>query len=86
MKRIIVKRLIYKNSNEEIIYYHDYDGELTDENILGAIHELGKTVWIGKSLWMLQNGRPHYEISVGTFYQYQKSWYNLFWDWVRRII
>ena len=86
MKKIIIKRLIYKNDTEEIIGSCEYDGRLTDDNILGAIHEVGHTVWVGQSLWKLQNGIPQYRISVETFYQYQKSWYNLFWDWIRRTI
>lgn len=86
MKKTVIKRLIYKNDTEEFIGSYEYDGRLTDDNILGIIHEVGRTMWIGQSLWTLRDGIPQYRISVETFYQYQKSWYNLFWDWVRRIV
>lgn len=86
MKRILVKRLVYTNgTNPDIIGGHDYDGRLSDDNILGAIHEIGKTQWIGSSLWLMKCGRPVYRITVATFTQYQKSWYDLLLDAVRRI-
>ena len=43
MKKIMVKRLIYTNGNGiSHIGGHEYDGRLTDDNILCAIHEVGK--------------------------------------------
>ena len=106
MKRIKVKRLMYsKLGSSEIIYGgEEYDGNLTDDNILGAIHEVGKTEWLPTNwvgpgdkweneLWLLKPDPnnpnvkyPTYRIYVETFYQYQKSWYNLLWDWIRRIV
>lgn len=86
MKKTIVKHLIYKNDTEEIIGSFEYDGRLTDDNILCAVHEVGHTTWIGQSLWKLRNGIPQYRISVETFYQYQKSWYNLLSDSIKRIL
>lgn len=106
MKRIKVKRLVYsKLGSGEVIYGgEEYDGNLTDDNILNAIHEVGKTEWhptnwIGpgdkwkNELWLLKPAPnnpnvkyPTYRIHVDTFYQYQKSWYNLLWDWIRRVI
>lgn len=86
MKKIQVKRLIYTDgASPDRIGEHDYDGALSDYNILCSVHEVGKTQWIGPSLWLMKNGRPIYRITVGTFTQYQKSWYNLLFDAVRRI-
>ena len=87
MKRIKVKRLIFTDirGGAEAIGAQEYDGHLTDDNILGAYHEIGKTVWHSGHLWMLVNGMPLIRITVHPFYQYQKSWYNLLLDAIRRI-
>lgn len=86
MKKIVVKRLVYNDGNgKSHIGGHEYDGRLTDDNILCAIHEVGKTAWIGQSLWTIRMGVPQYRISVEKFYQYQKRWYDLVIDAVRRI-
>ena len=86
MKKILVKRLIYSDgASPDRIGGHDYDGKLSDANILGAVHEVGKTQWIGQSLWLMKCGRPIYRITVATFTQYQKSWYDLILDAVKRI-
>jgi len=106
MKRIKVKRLVYSHFiTGEVLYGgEEYDGNLSDENILGSIHEVGKTEWrptnwVGPGdkwedeLWLLMPDAndsnikyPMYRIYVDTFYRYQKSWYNLLWDWIKRII
>lgn len=106
MKKIKVKRLVYsKLGCSEIIYGgEEYDGNLSDENILGFVHEVGKTEWrptnwIGpgdkwaNELWLLKPDPnnpnvkyPTYRIYVETFYQYQKSWYNLLFDSIKRIL
>lgn len=86
MKKIVVKRLVYTNGiGEDRIGAHDYDGSLSDHNILCSVHELGKTQWIGTSLWLMRNGRPIYQITVQPFYQYQKRWYENLFDTIRRI-
>ena len=86
MKQIKIKRLIYTDGQgNTLIGGHEYDGALDDFNILGAVHEIGKTTWIGNSLWALRAGVPAYRITVETFYQYQKRWYELVLDAVRRI-
>lgn len=86
MKKIIVKRLVYSDGQgNTIIGAEEYNSALDDFNILGAVHELGKTKWIGNSLWALHAGIPAYRITVETFYQYQKRWYELVLDAVRRI-
>ena len=52
MKKILIKRLVYTcgRTGEELIGANEYDGHLTDANILGSIHEVGKTAWIGQAL------------------------------------
>jgi len=47
MKRIKVKRLVYSHLvTGEVLYGgEEYDGDLSDESILGSVHELGKTEW-----------------------------------------
>ena len=87
MKKILIKRLVYtcRHTGEELIGANEYDGHLTDANILSSIHEVGKTVWVGQALWLLRDGVPTYRITVLPFYQYQKRWYELLLDAIRRI-
>lgn len=86
MKKILIKRLVYSDGQgNTIIGAEEYSGHLDDYNILGAIHEVGKTAWIGQSLWALHRGVPAYRITVGKFYQYQKRWYENVFDALRRI-
>lgn len=86
MKKIIVKRLVYTDAEgTQRIGSIEYNGELTTNQILGAVHEVGKTQWIGDSLWLMRHGRPLYHITVETFTQYQKSWFDLMIDALRRI-
>lgn len=106
MKKIAVKRLAYYNQTTKDIQWgaEEYDGNLTDENILGSIHEVGKTQWLPTNwvgpgdkweneLWLLKpdpnNPNVKYPVAricVETFYQYQKSWYNLLFDSIKRIL
>ena len=91
MKRIKVKRLVYHHLVTNEVHYggFEYDGNLTNENILGALFTIGKHEWHPGMEGIYQvnaDGELKYRITVETFYQYQKSWYNLLWDWVRRII
>lgn len=91
MKRIKVKRLLYKNmlTSEVHLGATEYDGYLTNENILGAIYEVGKHEWCPHNLSLYQknqNGDLVYQIYVEQFECAEKSWYNFFWDWIRRII
>ena len=86
MKKIQIKRLVYINCyGEEYIGGIEYDCTLTDNNILGSIHEIGKTAWIENTLWLLCDGVPTYRITVQPFIQYQKRWYETVLDAVRRI-
>lgn len=95
MKVIKVKRLVYQNlATNEIAYGgEEYDGNLTDENILGCIHEMGKSIFQdrgytnAKSCLLLTKGDlTTHRVTVETFYQYQKSWYNLLFDSIKRIL
>jgi len=86
MKKITIKRVVYHDGNgKEIIGGKEYDGKLTNENILGALHEVGYTKWIGSNLWVMKNGIPVYRVTVEPFVQYQKSWYDLVLDAIRRV-
>lgn len=90
MKRIITKRLLYRNMATNELYYgaEEYDGHLTNENILSAIYEVGKYEWCPYCLSLYQknqNGELIYQIYVEQFEYAVKSWYNLFADSVKRI-
>ena len=86
MRKTIVKRLAYSMGYGDVKYGSvEYDGSLSDENILGAVHEVGKTQWIGSSLWLMHGNVPLYKITVETFPQYTKSWYDYLLDVIRRI-
>lgn len=85
MKKIVTKRIVYHDGNsKEIISNTEFDGNLSDENILGALHEIGRTKWIGNSLWVMKNNVPVYRITVERYEQYQKRWYENLFDWIRR--
>lgn len=91
MRKIKVKRLVYHHLATNEIYYggFEYDSNLTDENILGALFTIGKHEWYPgmESIYQLNvNGELEYRITVETFYQYQKSWYNLLADNIKRIL
>lgn len=87
MKKVIVKRIVYSSpaSGETFYGATEYDGNLTDENILGAFHEVGKTAWVNGALWVIRGDDLVYRITVEEFPQYTKSWYDLLLDAIRRI-
>ena len=87
MKKVKIKRITYYAPCTGETYYGatEYDARLTDDNILGAFHEVGKTQWMGETLWLLQNGVPTYRLNVECFYQCTKSWLDLLIDAVSRI-
>jgi len=87
MKKIKIKRLMYHSPNSGEVFYggEEYDSNLSDDNILGAIHEIGKTTWQNGQLWSMRDGYLIYRITVETFTQYQKSWYDKVLDALRRI-
>ena len=91
MKRVYVKRLFYRDLENNHTYYggEEYDGNTETYNILCTIYEDGKHEWgpSYKSLYQKNaNGEWQYQIYVNRFEYVEKSWYNLIWDWVRRII
>ena len=91
MKRIITKRLMYRNlvTNEISYGAEEYDGHLTNENILGAIYTLGKHEWCSNAFALYQfnnRGELVYQITIEEFTHYQKSWYNLLSDSIKRIL
>ena len=91
MKRIKVKRLLYKSMLTGEIYLGatEYDDHLTNENILGSIYEIGKHEWNPYYLSLYQknqNGELVYQIYVEQFEYAEKSWYNLLADNIKRIL
>ena len=91
MKRIITKRLLYRNMNTNEIFYgaEEYDGHLSNHNILGSIYEVGKHEWCPYTLSLYQknqNGELVYQIYVEQFEYAVKSWYNLLADNIKRIL
>ena len=87
MHKIPIKRVTYYSPATGKTYDSgvEYDGRLTDSNILGAMHEVGKTAWIGNNLWMLDGNQPKLRVNIILVYQYEKSWYNLLFDALRRL-
>ena len=87
MKRIAVKRIIYTDSQgKEYFDSREFDGQLSDCNILGFVHEVGKTKWHGGCLWTLKDGKRQYRIHVERFWHYEKAWYDHPLDWFLRLI
>lgn len=87
MRKVGVKRLVYRDWTGTIMAIGDrtYDIKLDEYNILNSVHEINKTAWIDDQLWLLDNGKPKYYILVEPFYQYEKRWYELLMDAIRRI-
>ena len=86
MKRTTIKRLVYSDGQgNNLLGSEEYSPTLSDHAILCAIHEIGKTVWVGNTLWALAYGQPAWRITVECFYQYQKRWYERMLDAIRRI-
>lgn len=87
MKKTIIKRIMYYSpaSGETFYGATEYDGALSDDNILGSFHEVGKTAWVGDTLWVIRGNDLVYRLSVEEFVQYTKNKLDLFLDAVRRI-
>lgn len=91
MKKVIVKRLLYRDitTSETLYGGEEYDGHLEPYHILCSIFTRGRHQWCstGNSIYQFnQNGEMQYQIYVGTFIQYQKSWYDLLSDNIKRIL
>ena len=93
MRKIKVKRLAYYHlgTGETIYGGETYDGKLDNTNILGSIYMLGKNEWCpnayGYAMYQTNNkGELVYRITVETFYQYQKTAFDLAKDNIKRIL
>lgn len=86
MKKVGVQRLCYYtwSGERKAIGAMEYDLSLDRDNILNAVHEVGKTQWIGSQLWLIRNGVPTLYITVEPFYTYQKSILERLLDALRR--
>jgi len=95
VKKIRKKRIILYCpwTKEVIIGAEEFDSSLSNNNILGAFHEVGKTVWMWENdpfyqteLWYLkeQNGLrvPYYKVDISDFYIEVPS----FWDKVKNAL
>jgi hypothetical protein len=96
MKVIKVKRLVYsKLGCNEVIYGGiEYDGNLSDENILNSVHELGKTKWLSANwvgpedegedeLWLLKPDSNNPNIKYPTYHIFVDTFYRYektWWD------
>lgn len=96
MKTIKVKRLLYKSilTGEIHLGATEYDGNLSDENILGSVHELGKTewrpsLWVGpgdkweNELWLLTPDTKNPKIKYPTYRIFVETFYRYektWWD------
>jgi len=89
VKKIQIKRVfLVDEAHNYMVLPQDYIGTLTDAAILDSLYQLGRDVWIGNELYHIvhQDGQIRhlrYEVTLVT--QYEKSWYNLLLDAVRRI-
>lgn len=95
MKKIRIKRLIYTALDTGEVMYgcEQYDGHLTDENILGMIHTEGKSIFNDaglvhgqSSLIWFKDNLPAYKVTVESCYQYEKTTFDLLKDNIKRIL
>ena len=96
MKAIKIKRLVYSHlGTGEVLYGgEEYDGDLSDENILDSVHELGKTEWrptgwVGpgdnwvNELWLLKPYPNNPQVKRPVYRIYVDTFYryeNTWWD------
>lgn len=93
MKKIMKKRIILYCpwTDEEIIGAEEYDGSLSDESIIFAYHEEGKTQWYPTAvdyyeLWYLKEFEglryPYYKVGIEEFYIEVPT----FWDKIKNAL
>lgn len=93
MKQIIKKRIVMYCpwEDEVVIGAEEYDYSISDEDILNALHEPGKTVWLPtypdyNELWLMLPKNdillPHYKIGVDEFYVQTPT----FWDRIKDVL
>ena len=93
MKKIMKKRVIFYCpwTGEKIIGAEEFDGTLSDDNILGAFYETGKTAWCPThpdydELWYLKEYKnlrvPYYKIEIEKFYVEVPT----FWDKIKEAL
>ena len=93
MKKIMKKRVIFYCpwTEELVIGAEEFDGTLSDDNILGAFHETGKTMWCPTNpdydeLWYLKPcGKvrlPYYKVLIDDFYIEVPT----FWDRIKNAL
>lgn len=90
MKKITVKRLVYTDVRTHEVSFgaEEYNGYLSDDNILGTIFTVGKHDWYPRmrGIYQLdQDGNIIYHITVETFIQYEKTWIDYILDKIKRI-
>lgn len=89
MRKTQIKRVCLVSPTGERMYFaQDFFGSLSDNTILSVFYEIGKTVWIGNTLYKLQHEQGvirHYRYEVYPVTQYTKSWCDWLLDAVRRI-
>ena len=93
MKKIMKKRVIFYCpwTEELVIGAEEFDGTLSDDNILGAFYETGKTAWCPThqdydELWYLKEYKnlrvPYYKIEIEKFYVEVPT----FWDKIKEAL
>ena len=93
MKKIMKKRVIFYCpwTEELVIGAEEFDGTLSDDNILGAFYETGKTMWCPThsdydELWYLKEYKnlrvPYYKIEIEKFYIEVPT----FWDKIKEAL
>ena len=92
MRKIKTKRLVYShNPNFATIDAYggvEYDGRLSDENILGVFYEPGYWDWSPHWKNVLESHKDSlsWYMKVGTFYHYEKTKLELIIEAIVRIL
>ena len=94
-----VKRLVYsKLGSSEVIYGDvEYDGDLSDDNILNSVHEVGKTEWRPsawkgpgdsweKELWLLKSDLNNPNVKYPVYRIHVETFYKCEKTWYDSMI